>query len=207
MERTAKFVYPDIHSLSQIIGIGSRIMSITTQPLSAETLYAMSSTAGRAELVEGELIRMSPAGFEHGSITLRLTWRIARHVEENNLGVVCAAETGFLIARNPDTVRASDLAFVTQARIDEIGSVKGYWPGCPEMVAEVVSPSDTDSEVQAKALAWIEAGCQVVWIVDPKQKHVVEFRSETAIRVFTVKDRLSAPDLFGDWTIDVAKLF
>jgi len=157
----------------------------------------MSSTAGRVELVEGELIRTSPAGFEHGSITLRLTWRIARHVEENRLGIVCAAETGFLIDRNPDTVRAPDLAFVTQARIDEIGSVKGYWPGCPDLVAEVVSPSDTYSEVQAEALAWIEAGCHVVWIVDPKQKQVVEFRSETAIRIFTVKDRLVLPKVFA----------
>ena len=85
--------------------------------------------------------------------------------------------------------------------------MKGYWPGCPDLVAEVVSPSDAYSEVQAKALAWIDAGCQIVWIVDPKQKHVVELRSETAISVFTVKDHLAAPDLFGDWSIQVAALF
>lgn len=182
-------------------------MSVTIQPLTAEALLAMSSTLGRAELLDGELIRMSPAGFEHGSITLKLAWPIARHVEEHQLGIVCAAETGFLLKRNPDTVRAPDLAFVSQARVEQVGSVKGYWPGCPDMVAEVVSPNDAYSEVQAKALAWIEAGCRVVWIVDPKQKHVTEFRSQTLIRVFTVKDRLAAADVFGDWSIEVGKLF
>ena len=182
-------------------------MSVATQPLTAEALLAMSSTPGRAELLDGELIRMSPAGFEHGSITLKLAWPIARYVEEHQLGIVCAAETGFLLKRNPDTVRAPDLAFVSQARVDQVGPVKGYWPGCPDLVAEVVSPSDTYSEVQATALAWIEAGCRVVWIVDPKQRRVTEFSSPTLIRVFTVKDRLAASDIFGDWSIEVAKLF
>ena len=182
-------------------------MSVTTHPLTADALLAMSSTVGRSELLDGELIRMSPAGFEHGSITLRLAWPIARYVEEHQLGIVCAAETGFLLKRNPDTVRAPDLAFVCRARVDHVGSVKGYWPGCPDLVAEVVSPHDIDSEVQAKALAWIEAGCRVVWIVDPNQKQVTEFRSETSIRIFTVKDRLLASDVFGDWSIEVGKLF
>jgi len=84
---------------------------------------------------------------------------------------------------------------------------KGYWPGCPDLVAEVISPHDTDSEILAKALAWIEAGCKVVWIVDPKQKQVKEFRSETSIRIFTVRDRLSASEVFGDWSIEIGKLF
>ena len=182
-------------------------MSITTHPLTADALLAMSSTIGRSELLDGELIRMSPAGFEHGSITLKLAWPIARYVEEHQLGIVCAAETGFPLKRNPDTVRAPDLAFVSQTRVDQVGTVKGYWPGCPDLVAEVVSPNDKYSEVQAKALAWIEAGCRVVWIVDPKQKQVTEFRSETLIRVFTVKDRLAASEIFGDWSIEVGKLF
>jgi len=182
-------------------------MSVTTQPLTADALLAMSSTVGRSELLDGELIRMSPAGFEHGSITLKLAWPIARYVEEHQLGIVCAAETGFLLKRNPDTVRAPDLAFVSQARVDQVGSVKGYWPGCPDLVAEVISPHDTDSEVKAKSMAWIEAGCKVVWIVDPKQKQVKEFRSETSIRIFTVRDRLSASEVFGDWSIEVGKLF
>jgi Uma2 family endonuclease len=77
-------------------------MSVTSRVLTADELSAMPDV-GRAELIRGELIRMSPAGFEHGKLTARLSWRIAQHVEELGLGVVCAAETGFLLQRNPDT--------------------------------------------------------------------------------------------------------
>lgn len=182
-------------------------MSVTTHTMTADDLAAMSPRIGRAELVKGELICMSPAGFEHGKLTTRLSWRIAQHVEETGLGVICAAETGFLLKRNPDTVRAPDIAFVAQSRLDLAGSVRSYWPGCPDLVAEIISPSDTFSEVEAKALEWLEAGCMVVWIVDPKQKHITEYRSSTEIRILTENDILTAPELLGDWSMGVEQLF
>ena len=181
-------------------------MSVTSRIVTADELAAMPGV-GRVELIRGELIRMSPAGFEHGKLTARLSWRIARHVEELGLGVVCAAETGFLLQRNPDTVRAPDIAFVAQARLDLAGPFKTYLPGCPDLVAEIVSPSDSFSQVEAKAIEWLEAGCKLVWIVDPKQKHVTEYRSSTQIRILTESDILTAPELLGDWSLRVEQLF
>ena len=182
-------------------------MSVATKLITAEELFEMSFRVGRSELIDGELIQMSPASFEHGDVTVRLTWRIAQFVDQHNLGVVAGAETGFILRRNPDTVRAPDIAFVTKARVQKAGPVRAFWPGCPDLAVEVVSPSDSFTEVEAKALAWIDGGCHVVWVVDPKQKHVTEYRSSTEIRIFKGTDRLSAPDLLKDWSVEVEKLF
>src|SRR5712692_7326151 len=82
---------------------------------------------------------------------------------------VYAAETGFWISSDPDTVRAPDVAFVSQRRLDELGDVEGYWPGAPDLVVEVISPSDTYTEVEEKVLEWLEAGARMVVVVNPRK--------------------------------------
>jgi Uma2 family endonuclease len=75
---------------------------------------------------------------------------LAQHVEERGLGAVYAAETGFLLGRDPDTVRAPDAAFVRRERVEEVGETEGYWPGAPDLAVEVVSPGDAYAEVEGK---------------------------------------------------------
>ena len=87
-------------------------MTTTTRLMTADEFFLMPKDGTRYELVRGEIRIMAPAGFEHGVVIAKLTWRFAQYVEINNLGMVCGAETGFKIGTNPDTVRAPDLAFV-----------------------------------------------------------------------------------------------
>ncbi len=129
-------------------------MTIETRHTTAEELLRMPDDGFRYELVGGELRKIAPAGNKHGYVTMNLSGPLHRHVKANKLGQVYAAETGFLLARDPDTVRAPDAAFVRQARLDETGEVEGYWPGVPDLAFEVISPSDTHTEVVEKALAW-----------------------------------------------------
>ena len=112
---------------------------------------------------------MTPAGNEHGKIAMSVAWRLAQHVEAHGLGAVYAAETGFRLASDPDTVRAPDAAFVSQARLDAVGAVAGYWPGAPDLVVEVVSPGDRYGEVAEKVADWLAAGTQMVVVVEPQQ--------------------------------------
>ncbi|MDX6381741.1 MAG: hypothetical protein QOI57_2765 [Rubrobacteraceae bacterium] len=104
-------------------------MDIQTGPVTAEELLNKPEDGIRYELVEGELRKMVPVGSEHGYIALRIASRLERHVEANDLGRVYAAETGFLISRNPDTVRAPDAAFIGRERVEHVGRVEGYWRG------------------------------------------------------------------------------
>jgi Uma2 family endonuclease len=141
----------------------------------AEDLLA-AGDIGPCELVRGEIAMMSPAGFEHGVITQRIAAFLHAHVAARQLGVVTAAETGFLLARAPDTVRAPDVAFVARARLPR-GRTVGFFEGAPDLAIEVLSPSETrDEAARARATAkisdWLAAGCIEVWSVDPGTRTV-----------------------------------
>ena len=161
----------------------------------------------RYELIKGELIEMSPAGPRHGRITNTIAFLLTQYVREKNLGVVYAAETGFKLSENPDTIRAADTAFITLNRIPAEGEPPGYWAIVPDLVVEVVSPSDTAATVQAKITDWISTGCQMVWVVYPDTQTVMEYRSLTNIRVLTRQDELTGGEVLPGFTCPISQLF
>jgi Uma2 family endonuclease len=179
----------------------------SVEVMTAADLLTASDDGQLYELIDGVKRAMSPAGNKHGKIAMALGFRLAAFAQEHRLGAVYAAETGFLIQQNPDTVRAPDVAFITQARIDEVGPVDGYWPGAPDIVAEVVSPNDRFSDTEQKALHWLRAGSQVVWVVDPAQTHVTEYRGVSEIRVLSSDETLTMPQLLPGWEVKIAELF
>ena len=136
-------------------------MSATlTKPMTADELLAMPDDGYRYELVQGELIQMSPAGDEHGQVTIELAVSLHLYVKQHRLGRVCAAETGFKLESDPDTVRAPNIAFVRRERVEATGTLSGFRSGAPELVVEVLSPSDRIGKVEAKVKQWLETGAQ-----------------------------------------------
>lgn len=182
-------------------------MTTRTRPVTAEELLRKPDDGFRYELVKGELRKMVPAESEHGYVDLKLGSLLDNHVEEHKLGRVYAAETGFWISSNPDTVRAPDAAFVSRERVETVGRVEGYWPGAPDLAAEVVSPNDTHTGVTEKALAWLDAGSRMVLVVDPLQRTVTVYRSLDDIRVLTEDATVDGGDVVPGWRFPVADLF
>jgi Uma2 family endonuclease len=182
-------------------------MSTTTQLMTAEELLKLPRGQFRYELVEGELRQMSPAGHNHGRIVVRLTLPLAQHVADHNPGEVYAAETGFKLKTNPDTVRAPDVSFIRRERVEEVGETEGFWPGAPDLAVEVNSPGDTIREVEEKVEEWLNAGTSLVWVVSPKLRTVTAYRSLTDIVTLTERDALDGGDVIHGFQYPVAKLF
>lgn len=182
-------------------------MSTIMKQLTAEELLRMPDNGIRYELIKGELRVREPVGHNHGRIAANLTGSLIVHVSGHHLGAVYAAETGFLIATNPDTVRALDVAFVSQSRVDQVGDSKGYFPGAPNLAVEVISPGDTYSEVEEKALAWLEAGTRMVLTLDPRRRTVTVYKSLEEITILTEDAMLDGGDVVPGWSLRVGELF
>jgi Uma2 family endonuclease len=179
----------------------TRVDSITT---AAQLLRA--PDLGRCELVRGKLIMMTPAGFRHGRVAASLTAALTHFVAEHRLGVVTSAETGFHIEREPDTVRAPDVAYLGADRVPAEEPV-GFFPGAPDLAVEVLSPDDRASEVNAKVQKWLEAGCRAVWVVDPQSRTVTVYCSPKDIEVLRPSDVLTGGSVLPGFTLPVDQIF
>lgn len=182
-------------------------MVVVRKEVTAEELLRMPDDGFRYELVRGELRQMTPAGNVHGRVAMRIAWPLARHVEENQLGAVYAAETGFRIRRDPDTVRAPDVASVSQERLEAVGEVEGYWPGAPDLAVEVISPGDSHVEVEEKVFDWLEAGTKMVLTINPRKRSITVYRSLADITVLTEKDILDGADVAPGFRLAVREVF
>ena len=163
--------------------------------LTAEDLLRLPASE-RYELVKGVLVAMTPPpGSEHGSLANQLAYLITYHVRQNSLGRVFAAETGFRLARAPDTVRAADVAFVSKSRLPA-KLPKGYLDLAPDLVAEIVSPSDDPDEIQAKVKDWLDAGARIVLVVYSGSRQIAARcgRPLREVTILTEGDTLSVPD-------------
>ena len=163
------------------------------------------SDIGRCELVRGELRMMNPAGSEHGRIVGKLTCLLGNHVMANGLGTFFGAETGFILSREPDTVRAPDFAFLRSAR--PASPKRGYYPGAPDLAVEVLSPDDRTGYVREKVAEWLAAGTLAVWVVDPRQRTVAIHEPDRPAFVASESDVIHGGALLSGFELPVGDFF
>jgi Uma2 family endonuclease len=182
-------------------------MLVQEQLLTVEELETMAGEPGRIELVKGELVKMPPAGHEHGEIAGNTFGRVWSFVKKNRLGRLYAAETGFVLQRNPDTVRAPDAAFVTAERAGGQKRRTNFFEGAPDLAVEVVSPDDAAEMVNEEVLDYLEAGTRLVWIVNPRTRTATVYRSLSDVRVLTEQESLEGYELLPGFSLPIRKIF
>lgn len=149
---------------------------------------------------------MTPAGFQHGSVAAIIAVEVGAFARARKLGRIIVAEGGFHIARNPDTVRAPDVAFVRAERLPR-QALPGFFPGPPDLAVEVVSPNDRPMEVDEKARDWLAAGCQAVWVIDPQAQTAAVYRPGQEVALLSGDDTLSGDAFLPGFTLRVGDIF
>lgn len=178
----------------------------TEKPITAEK-FAEMAEIGRAELIEGRIIEMPPPQNRHGRCESKFTIRIGNFVEQHQLGIVMSGENGIYIQRNPDTVRAADVTFISYAQWAKQLDKDGYLEVAPELIVEILSPSDSWTKVMKKLRDYFSIGVRLVWVADTETRIVHAFRSPTDVREFKEGEDLPGDEVLPGFSVPVVELF
>jgi Uma2 family endonuclease len=182
-------------------------MTVNTGLMTADDLWNLPDDGMRHELVRGELRTMAPTGWGHGNQTSVLDGALGTYVRAHKLGRVVTGEVGFRLSVDPDTVRAPDVAFVSHERLLNVGTPQGFFPGAPDLVVEVISPSDRYTDVDEKIEEWLEHGTRLVFVVNPRRQLVTVHRPGQPVVRLGLDDVLTGEDVVPGWSMSVRELF
>jgi len=172
--------------------------------LSGEELLNMGDL-GPCELVDGTIVPLSPTGGEHGTIEGSIAYLLNSYIRPRSLGWVLTGEVGIYTRHDPDRVRAADIAFVSRRQIDAIPS--GFLNIPPELVVEIVSPSDRWQDLREKIDEYFVIGVQALWIVEPKTRTIMVYSSPTTANKFDKDQIVAASETLTEMEISVAEIF
>ena len=175
------------------------------QLITGEELSRMSDL-GPCELVEGRIVPMPPTSYTHGEIETDVSAALNGYARQTRKGRVMGGEVGIYVRRDPDTVRAADVLFISHERYSRRES-KSYLDVAPELVVEILSPDDLWSEVMDKLDEYFAAGVDAVWILDPRRKVVFSYRSLTEVRQLGEGQVLTEEEILPGFAHPVSELF
>jgi Uma2 family endonuclease len=150
-------------------------------PIPERYLYTVEQLAanpppGQWELVRGKLVEVPRGMPQHGRLVMSMAALLHAHVQMQRSGRLYLADTGFVLERKPDTLRGPDVAFVPNGRLPEDETV--WMNGGPDVIVEVVSPSQRRGEMLEKIQQFLDAGTLVAVTVWPEQQSVMVHRPD-----------------------------
>ena len=174
--------------------------------LTSDDLWRIVADGSRYELSKGELLPMTPVGWRHGAIVVKLASMLRDYAAKRDLGNI-STEVGFRLSRNPDTVRAPDVAFVSKHRIPAGSLPEKFVDFPPDLAVEVLSPEDTAREVLRKVEEYLAAGVALVWVVDPGTQTVTVYGSLHDVKILSAGQELDGAEVVPGFKVAVAEVF
>ncbi len=182
--------------------------------MTAEDLLYYDAQDKRVELIRGRLVVHEPPGIQHGGLTVKLSVLLSNHLAQEtrangwpkSRGRLAAGDPGFTIERNPDTVRAPDVAYVSREQFAGPLPI-GFLELAPDLAIEVRSPGDRAGEIAIKVGHWLTAGSKLVWSVNPARAQVTVYRADGSVSVLDVGDTLDGETVLPGFVCPLTELF
>ncbi len=179
------------------------VAEIAKKLITAEELLEMEAV-GRCELVAGEVIKMSPTNVEHGFLESEIAALLRNFVNEQKIGWVLTGEVGIFTRRNPDSIRAGDVVFISKERMPKRPR-SGFLEVAPDLVVEIVSPSDRWADLHDKLEEYFGIGVQWVWVVEPTRQVIRVYQNPTTVEI--VADTLHGIGVLAGFELTIPELF
>jgi Uma2 family endonuclease len=179
---------------------------VTPRLLTAEDLWRLPDNGKRLVLVRGEVIKTMPPGGQHGMIALELGTRLRLWARSGPGGCV-GVESGFILARAPDTVRGPDVFSVRAERIPPSGIPEFYWEIAPDVAVEIVSPGESAADVREKVRDYLAAGTALVWVIYPCTQEIIVHTPDGLARTYSRHEVLAHFDILPEFSCAIAELF
>ncbi|NJN58489.1 MAG: Uma2 family endonuclease [Leptolyngbyaceae cyanobacterium SL_5_9] len=157
----------------------------------------------RMELVNGEIIVMSPSGYESDEVAIRMAAKLFNWVDARRLGRVTGSSAGFTLP-NSDT-RVPDVSFVQAERLRR--SPRSFAELAPDLMVEVKSPTDSLTKLREKIDEFLSLGTRVGILINPEQRWVEIRRSGKEPITLRDGDVLTVSDLLPGWEVLVNDLW
>ena len=173
--------------------------------ITIEEYARLPETQERVELLRGRLVREPRPTYGHGALQARLAHLLTRHIEQHGLPLICGTDFGCQLSRSPDSLLAPDVAVARLERASP--GDPGFFPGAPDLVVEIVSPSNTAIELQEKVLEYLDAGTALVWIIYPERRLIVVHPSRTEAHLLSASNVLDGGDVLPGFQVLISDLF
>ncbi len=184
-------------------------MTTTSSPklVTAEELLELSANGFYGELVRGELVELMRPGVRHNKVMGLMTYILMSFVLPRSLGTVLPGDTGVVIERGPDTVRAPDVAFYAADRMGLDDDIPGYAEIPPDLAVEIRSPNDSLPDMERRARMWLDYGVPLVWVLIPESRTLDIYRPDTEAVTLTTDGVVSSEDILPGFSCRVSDLF
>lgn len=180
--------------------------STSTKLITADEFFCIPDDGGRYELVEGRLEEVG-ASPRSSAVAIAIASLLFAFVRRHKLGVVGGADWGAKLFTDPDTVRVPDVCFVRFERLPGGRVPVRFQDGAPDLVVEVLSPSDRFRRTARKVREYLETGARLVWVIDPEERSAVVYRAGGSISEYDADGVLDGGDLLPGFTLDLAEIW
>lgn len=177
------------------------------QPWTIERAAALDPDTSPGEIESGEFVSVSRNSWRHGEIMLTIGILLRAFARANPGWRVAVGDPGAKLKRSPDILRGPDVGVIRESRVPTGKGADGWLEGAPDLAVEITGDSQTATGLLQKALEYLRAGAQRVWIVDTDAERLLVLSPPDHIQILGPTDILEGDDVLPGFRCEVSELF